>query len=331
MSLIAFVAAAAFAGDLQFGYSPTVAPDQKPFLTVTAPRAVSKLQVVVTPGGGKPPITLTQTNVAANKPIRFEWARDPSVTEVEVEVLANFADGSEEEMFLELKLSYGAALSVDLSKASADVQARTLSIGVSTRVDTADIVVYGAHKAELDRRTVPIGAGPGTVEIPWVGSPSEAVLLDVTVHAGASWAGFTYSPWFLDIPHEDVLFDSDQSGIDPVEEPKLQATLTQLREVIDQYGDVVPVKLYIAGCTDTVGDAAHNDALSRARAKAIATWLRAHGYDKPIYYHGFGERWLADPTGDGVPSPANRRAVYMVSANPPPPSAGVPAVSWTAL
>ena len=63
----------------------------------------------------------------------------------------------------------------------------------------------------------------------------------------------------------------------------------------------------------------------------IATWLRNHGYDKPIYYHGFGEGLLATPTGDGVDEPRNRRALYMVGANPPPAGSGVPSVGWTEL
>jgi len=91
------------------------------------------------------------------------------------------------------------------------------------------------------------------------------------------------------------------------------------------------VKLYIAGCTDTVGDAAHNRELSRKRARSIARWLREHGYDRPIYFHGFGESLLAVGTGDGVDEPRNRRVLYMVGANPPPAGSGIPGVSWSAL
>jgi outer membrane protein OmpA-like peptidoglycan-associated protein len=128
-----------------------------------------------------------------------------------------------------------------------------------------------------------------------------------------------------------VLFESNSDKIRPHEEPKLQATLQQLQEVIDKYGEMVPVKLYIAGCTDTVGDGGHNADLSRRRARAIAVWLKAHGYNRPIYYHGFGESLLAVPTGDSVDEARNRRALYMVGANPPPAGSGVPGVSWTPL
>lgn len=326
--LAAFVAPA-HAGDLAFGYSPTLEPTQKPWFSITPARDVLSMQVVI--NAGTQSVKTTKTNLPAGKAVKFEWARDLAVTSAEVSVLVEYTDHAEEELSIPLTYSYGGALSVDLSKASADVGARTLNVGVSARVDNVDVVAYGAHKAELDRRTVAVNAGPGVITVPWVGLPSEVVLLDVTVHSGGSWAGFTYSPWFLDIPHDDVLFASDQSSIGATEEPKLEAVLTQLRDVVDKYGDLVPVKLYIAGCTDTAGDAAHNNDLSRARAKAIATWLRAHGYDKPIFYHGFGESWLAVGTGDGVDNPSNRRAVYMVGANPPPGGSGVPSVSWTPL
>ena len=91
------------------------------------------------------------------------------------------------------------------------------------------------------------------------------------------------------------------------------------------------MKLYIAGCTDTVGDASYNRDLSRRRAKSIAGWLRANGYDMPIYYYGFGEGLPAVRTGDGVDEPANRRALYLVGANPPPAGSGIPSVGWIEL
>lgn len=328
--MIALFATAALAGDLTFNYSPTIEPGAKPYLSITPARAVASMQVVVEATGAAP-VKVVKTNLAAGKPVRFEWARDTSVTAVTIHALATFADGSEDEQYLELAYSYGAQLSVDLSHATADVAAKTLTVKVTAPVDNVDVVSYGAHKAELDRRSIPINAGPGDIVVPWTLDARDVVLLDVTVHAGGSWAGFTYSPWFLDIPHDDVRFESDQSAILASEEPKLQATLEQLKDVLDKYGEVVPVKLYIAGCTDTVGDSAHNDVLSQARAKAIAGWLRGHGYDKPIFYHGFGERWLAAPTGDGVDEAINRRAAYMVGANPPPAGSGVPSVSWTPL
>jgi len=204
-------------------------------------------------------------------------------------------------------------------------------VRASARVEEAEIIAYGAHKAVLDKSTVRLGQGPGDVSVPFVGDPSEVVLLDVTLRTSSAWAGFTYSPWFLDIPHEDVLFVSDSDVIAADEEWKLAKVQEQLADVADKYGSIVPIKLYVAGCTDTVGDAAHNRDLSERRARSIAKWLRAHGFSYPIYYYGFGESLLAVQTGDGVDMQVNRRALYMVGANPPPSGSGVPGVGWKGL
>lgn len=317
------------AGDLEFGYTPTPAPDEQPAFMVTPSLPLDRLVVEVDAGGQV--YTFEEAGLPAGQTARFAWDRDPGVTSASVYVLGEFAAGHAEEVQIPIEYSYGGQLSVDLSDASADLQQQTLTVSVTAPVSRAEIVAYGAHKAELDRREVPIDAGPGEIAVPWFGDPEDVVLLDVKLHGGSAWASFTYSPWFLNIPHEDVLFESNAADIPASEERKLEATLRQLQGVLDKYGSVVPVKVYIAGCTDTVGDAAHNRALSERRARAIAAWLRSHGYDQPLYYHGYGESFLAVRTGDGVDEAANRRVLYMVSANPPPASAGVPAARWTEL
>ncbi len=317
------------ADDIDFGFVTAPGPGEAPALLVTPNRTVKALHVEIVAGGKT--YTFDKSNLPGGKVVRLSFARDPKVTSAEAFVRAEFTDGFVAEYTLPMEYSYAGALKVDLSRASADVKERTLKVRVSEKVERAEITAYGARKAILDQREIPLGAGPGEIQVPWVGDPGEVVLLDVTLHTPNAFAGFTYSPWFLDIPHEDVLFDSNSDVIPGSEAPKLQHTLEQLNDVLDKYGSIVPVKLYIAGCTDTVGDSAHNRDLSQRRARSIARWLRANGYDKPIYYHGFGESLLAVSTGDGVDEARNRRVLYMVGANPPPAGSGVPGVSWTAL
>ena len=319
---------AAHAGDLDFGYTMAPEPGEQPALYVTPSRAVANLWITIETGNGT--YEHKASALAAGTAHTVSWPADGG-TNIEATVTCDFTDGHREELILPLTLTYGSALEIDLSAARADVAQRTLTVSVTAPVDRAEIVVYGARKAKVAEKQIGLTGGPGEVEIPWVGDPSDAVLLDVKVWAGDSWASFSYSPWFLDIPHEDVLFESGRAEIRATEEPKLRDTLTQLRDVLDKYGSVVPVKLYIAGCTDTVGSASANKSLSERRARAIASWLRSNGYSQPIYYYGFGESLLADPTGDEVESAANRRALYMVGANPPPAGSGVPSVNWWKL
>ncbi|HCH63856.1 MAG TPA: OmpA family protein, partial [Deltaproteobacteria bacterium] len=85
------------------------------------------------------------------------------------------------------------------------------------------------------------------------------------------------------------------------------------------------------GYTDTVGPADGNIALSRARAKAIASWFAQNGFTYPIYFQGFGEQGLAVPTPDNTNEAANRRAAYIVAAEVPPTSRAIPSQTWKAL
>jgi outer membrane protein OmpA-like peptidoglycan-associated protein len=319
----------AVAQDLNFGYTPAPGPGENPALLVTPARAVTNLYVTIDVGGKT--LEFTKKNVAAGTQLRFEWPRDTRVTHADAFIRASFADGNVTEENIGIDYQFKGQLSIDLSRASADLAARTVTVNATAAVDTAEIIAYGARKAVLDQRTVPVSGGPGAVSVPFVGDPGEVVLLDVKLYSGNAWAGFTYSPWFLDIPHEDVLFPSDSADIPASEEYKLHHTLTALNDVIEKYGAIVPVKLYIAGCTDTVGDSGHNRDLSLRRAQSIARWLRGKGYASPIFYQGFGEDLLAVPTGDGVDNAANRRALYLVGANPPPAGSGIPGTSWKAL
>ena len=329
LPMLSLLAGPALAQDLDFGYTPAPGPGEKPGLLVTPQRAVQTLEVSCEAGGRT--YDFEKSSLPAGKLVRLEWKRDTAVTEAACFVRAIFPDGYVSEVNLPIQYSYGGALSVDLSRASADVEKRTLTVRVSEAVEKAEITAFGARKAVLDRRAIELTGGPGEITVPWVGDPADVVLLDVTLHSAAAWAGFTYSPWFLDIPHDDVLFESNSADVPPSEFHKLERTLRDLQEVVEKYGEIVPVKLYIAGCTDTVGDGAHNRELSRRRARAIAQWLREHGYDRPIFFHGFGESLLAVSTGDGVDEARNRRVLYMVGANPPPAGSGVPRVSWSAL
>ena len=328
-SMLPCLFALAAADDLSFGYVPSPGPNENPALLVTPARAITSMYVKCDVGGK--PYEWNKKGLAADSQVRFEWTRNTSVTHADCFLRTNFAGGDVTENEVPIDYTYQTQLSIDLSRASADIEKRTLTVKVTAPVNQAEIIAYGAHKVVLDQSTVPVSGGPGEIEVPFSGDPGEIVLLEVKLSSGNAWAGFTYSPWFLDIPHDDVLFPSDSADIPADEVWKLKATLERLDDVIEKYGAIVPVKLYIAGCTDTVGDSGHNSELSSRRAQAIGRWLRASGYSSPIYYHGFGEALQAVQTGDGVDMQANRRTLYMVGANPPPAGSGIPGVGWKAL
>ncbi len=138
-------------------------------------------------------------------------------------------------------------------------------------------------------------------------------------------------PYFYSIPHEDPVFDSGSHAVNASEVPKLDDTWKKIVEQFELYGSVVQMDLYVAGYTDTQGDAGSNQGLSERRAKAIATWFKQAGFKGRVFYQGFGESALAVQTGDGVDEIANRRVVYFLANQAPPPSADVPRSNWRGL
>ena len=316
------------ANEIAFGFNPNLEAGEKPALILTPDSDIRSARVQIEAGGK----TYTfEKKGAAGEDIIFEWKRDSSITEAMAHVYVVFADGYTTETQIPISYSYGSSLEVDLSRAKADHKKRTLTVRVNAPVENVEMLVYGPKKVLLDQKSYALNEGPGEVTVSWDGDFKDVVLLDITFLSGNSYAGFTYSPWYLNVPHQDILFATNSAHIEKEEEWKLDSTMEQLKDVLDKYGSVVPVKLYIGGCTDTVGSKSSNKELSRARARSIAKWLRANGYDQPIFYYGFGEDWLAVPTKDGVNESSNRRVEYIVSTNPPPASTGVPQVVWKEL
>jgi outer membrane protein OmpA-like peptidoglycan-associated protein len=127
------------------------------------------------------------------------------------------------------------------------------------------------------------------------------------------------------------VFETNSDVIREGEVPKLETAWSEVVHAIDLYGEVIEIQLFVAGYTDTVGDAASNLALSRRRARSIAAWFRSKGFPGAIHYQGFGESVLAVGTPDGTDEARNRRAVYVLAAQVPPVSEELPKQAWTRL
>ena len=174
------------------------------------------------------------------------------------------------------------------------------------------------------------GEPPGTpLTVTWEQKPNEVVgQFQLRAYDRADyWSGIE-SVTFVDIAHEDVVFESAKWEIRPSEEQKLLEPLERIQKQLKAVAGVLVIELYIGGYTDTVGQAGDNLELSRKRAMAIAQWFSAHGIKVPIQAQGFGETALRVPTADGVDEARNRRASYVLAVQPPPASRGFPARNW---
>ncbi len=214
-------------------------------------------------------------------------------------------------------------LQIKIKKDDVDLVKRTLNFSINRPADSAEIKVYTPEgKLITEKVELYDGAAAGTrLSISWPDLLENAdnfrLELKVT-DVDNFWVGWQVIRFYLEIPHEEVVFETAKWDVRPTEAPKLDAALVLLVDAIKKYGKLMQCQLYVAGHTDTVGKHADNRELSRKRARSIAKYFIDNGIKGvPIHVRGFGEESLAVDTGDSVAEARNRRAQYILSTFPP--------------
>lgn len=248
---------------------------------------------------------------------------------------ALFGDDGEGQMPLSFEVEQLPPMEIQVPRDKLDLDGRSLVLTADRAVEQVEVEVYGETGSMLGHGTAPVGGQPaGTaLDASWSADPGEVLRIHVKVlDVDGFWAGVDLFPWSYNIPHEDVVFETAKWEVLPAEAPKLEDALHQASEVIQRFSATqIEMNLYVGGYTDTVGDPGGNQVLSQHRAQAIATWFREAGWERPIYYQGFGEAALAVSTPDETEEQANRRANYVIAAEAPPPSSEFPRSAWTKL
>ncbi len=240
-------------------------------------------------------------------------------------------DGSGGDLPLRFEVEQHPPMKIQVTAEGVDTEARRLTLQVDRATDSVEVDVYGVDGL------IGGGKGPGgpagsALDLSWTDKGAEALRLEVkATDKSGFWGKLDLYPWHYDVPHVDVVFGSGDAAIAPSEVPKLSAALAEINAVVAKYGAVAPVKLYVAGFTDTVGDGAKNQRLSELRARAIAEWFKAQGFSGPVFVRGLGENGLLVPTPDETDELRNRRATYILAADAPPSSAALPAGTWAPL
>jgi outer membrane protein OmpA-like peptidoglycan-associated protein len=163
------------------------------------------------------------------------------------------------------------------------------------------------------------GEAAGTpLTVRWPAAPGRVLRISLRAYDTSDFFdGLDLFPWQVDIPHEEVHFATNRADIPAAERPKLDQSHTRIAEALARYGRFAALRLYVLGHTDTVGAAADNRALSLARARSIATYLRRKGLRVPVYVEGFGEEAPRVQTPDETDEAANRRAEYIIAVEDP--------------
>ncbi len=240
------------------------------------------------------------------------------------------ADGAWAERPLKFEVSMLSPLDWTFGAEDIDLEARTLVVHPSRALSRAEVELLGLGGAIVDSGAMDM-SDPSNPTYAWSVTDEVLKVSVVGTDTSGTRSQLELSPWSYAIPHIDVVFESGSHTIQSAEEPKLEACWSDITAVIDKYGDVVDIELFVGGYTDTVGAHASNQQLSDRRARAIAEWFRGRGFERPVWYQGFGEDALAVSTPDETDALANRRALYLLSADTPSVSSALPRRAWRSL
>jgi outer membrane protein OmpA-like peptidoglycan-associated protein len=317
--LATVLAPAARAADaLQVQFTTRVAAGERPKLVLVATQAVGPIDVALTDEAGKTVSTRVPRLPAGSKhevPLSGEPGRHRYQGQLTVE------GGEPRPVTFETVVA--PRLEVSIDRARVDLGARRLEARLSRPADKVEIDVAGlggeAAHSEQSLRGQPAGA---TLELRLPELKGEVARIDLRFFdVDGFYTSVALHPWKLFIPHEEVTFATDSAAIAPAERPKLEASLNLIADALKRAENAGPVKLYIAGHTDTVGTPEHNLKLSRARAAAIAGWFaaafRKANLRLPLLCEGFGELAPAVVTPDQTDEPRNRRVDYILAVEDP--------------
>lgn len=300
-------------------------PRDQPSLTLRAVDAVSSLRVVVR-DADRVVLSKRLGRMRRNASRVLRWRAAPGVYEYTIELSGRGPDG-QATVSVPAAVQVMRPIQIEVRRDQVDLTTRTIPFTLNNPAGRVRLQIFSRgnrslHEGETDLSGRPAGA---TLSATWPALPEPIGRIVMRVHdVSDSWTEHELVPFFVDIPHEEVEFESGRWEIRPSERPKLDEAHEQILAAIAEHGADLSARLYILGHTDTVGSHPDNQRLSERRARAIARYLLERGrITIPIMSRGFGETQLRVETADDVDEPRNRRAQYILAAEAP--SAG----RWT--
>ncbi|NOZ01706.1 MAG: matrixin family metalloprotease [Deltaproteobacteria bacterium] len=269
-------------------------------------------------------------NLAPGRPREFPIDQAPGEREYRAEITRSGQDAPE---IITFKAVVARPMALVINRDTVDLAEGRIAFVASAPVRRVKLEILGEGGATLKDREYPVESRAGETTSIRFEPPSESVTL-VRLTAFDPWDfynGVEIRPFFVEIPHEEVLFEFGKAAIRPSEESKLRKTLKDVRSALARLGNEFRARLYVAGYTDTVGTPGYNRDLSRRRAKSIAGWFKSHGLKCGVCYQGFGEDALEVDTPDETPEPRNRRTVHVLANQHPPVSKTFPRRDWKCL
>lgn len=326
------VASAGSPDDLGLEFKTVVQGSTAPAILVKNRRDIRKLAIALDGPGRKQTLRAARLGAGGVKKLPFRHGKGTASYQAVIDVV--WSDGESDRFEMKFDATRVGKLVMDIGSEDVDIDGRRVKARVNNPADSIQLSIIGESGQELwsERETFDEPVPPGTaLTMSWDELSEKVLFLQLKIWDIAGyWVGMKITPFSIEIPHDELVFDFGRAVVRDDQTHKLEATWGHIQEALAKHGTLLQLKLFIAGFTDTVGDKASNRALSLARAHAIASWFRKRGLKIPIYYTGFGEEVLAKPTPDETEEEANRRAVYILSSHTPT-GHDVPPTTWKPL
>jgi len=254
----------------------------------------------------------------------------PGTHHFEIKVKATGVDGEAIEDVFEVETTSAPPLKLSVDPKKADLGAGKIQVGTNRALDHIKIEIFDSKSQILHEGTRALGGMKGEFEVDWPVHEDVTGVRLTAYDVDGFWQSVLLEPFWVEIPHKEIIFEYGKATWSADQEPKLEATLRTIEDAMAKYKDKgLQMQLYIAGYTDTVGSHADNLQLSSARARAIGAWFRKKGLKIPLYSQGFGESVLAVKTADETKEALNRRVIYVLGNSRPPISETLPKSNWT--
>lgn len=294
----------------------------QPALVVKANQRLDRLTLDVRRSGDNKRLRLEAGPVLAGRDHRFELTlAKPGKARFTGTLSVEIGDQGGQ-MPIDVEVELLSPLEVTIARDDVDTKKRQLYLQADRDMKRVQVTVMSDTGTPMGT-TVETFKGnlqPANTRVEVRYKQSKGRIMRITVQAWDAdefFGAVDLFPWQVDIPHEEVNFATGKSDIDATEAEKLDASYVLINAAIDKYGDLAKIRLFVAGHTDTVGDAASNRGLSNERARALGRWFRKRGVKIPILFAGFGEDALLVETPDNADEAKNRRAEYIVAVDPP--------------
>lgn len=328
-AVVLFVVLLATVGDvraqsLDFKLTNRLVAGQRPAITVKAGADVASVELDVVRNADHTQFTARNGAIRAGQSATLVFGDAKGGTSTWTgKLLAKWKSGKQESFDLTFDTQTIGDLKITYDKSHLDLAGKRVEIQLSRPAGHAELVVIGEDGNELGRGEAKWKGEPAGRWLPieWTQRPGNVLRLELKVTSADDLTTLVkLVPWSVQVPHDEVTFESGKSEIRATEIPKLDASYQKIVDAIGTARRADPkltVRLYVAGHTDRVGTPADNRKLSLDRARAIANWFRERGLPLPVAYAGFGEEAPLVDTPDEKDEPRNRRVDYIVGVEEP--------------